>query len=44
MYFRSPYPGIDAKIINEAGEIVKIGETGELCTKSEFIFSGYLTL
>ena len=36
------YPGVTAKLINEAGEIVKVGETGELCAKSEFNFDGLL--
>jgi len=35
-----PYPGIDVKLTNEEGEIVKVGETGELCSKSEFLFDG----
>ena len=36
-----PSPGITAKLIDEAGEIVKVGETGELCTKSIFTFGGF---
>ena len=34
-------PHIEVKIVDEAGETVQCGETGELCTKGYSVMSGY---
>ncbi|XP_055692908.1 probable 4-coumarate--CoA ligase 3 [Lutzomyia longipalpis] len=34
-------PGVQAKIINEAGEKLGVGEVGELCVKTKLEFMGY---
>ncbi len=36
-----PLPGVQAKILNEQGELVPDGETGELYLKGPNVFSGY---
>ncbi len=36
-----PFPGVDVKILDEAGRPVKPGEIGELTTKSEMVMTGY---
>ena len=35
-------PGIEGKLIDENENIVELGKMGELATKSDFIFQGYL--
>ena len=36
-----PCPGAEAKIVNENGDVVPRGETGQLCTRSSWRFNGY---
>lgn len=36
-----PLPGYDAKIVNDAGEAVPVGEIGNLCVRGESAFTEY---
>ena len=37
----SPHPGMELKIIDDQGQIVPLGESGELCVRSTWKFTGY---
>jgi long-chain acyl-CoA synthetase len=36
-----PYPGIDMCIQNDRGEMLPVGEVGEICARGDIIFQGY---
>jgi fatty-acyl-CoA synthase len=40
-----PYPHVDVKIVNPAtGEVVKVGERGELCCRGFLVMAGYYNM
>ncbi len=39
-----PFPGVDVKVLNEAGQEVQPGEIGELTTRSAMVMTGYWKL
>jgi fatty-acyl-CoA synthase len=35
------HPHVQVKIVNDAGEVVNVGERGELCTRGYSVMKGY---
>ncbi|XP_061179445.1 medium-chain acyl-CoA ligase ACSF2, mitochondrial-like [Saccostrea echinata] len=36
-----PIPGTEVKVVDENGNVLRKGETGELCIRSRYLFNGY---